>query len=749
MSYPQSAYPITYDLSNCDQEPLHLIRLLQNHACMLACERSTFKIIQASVNTEEFLGVPHPVIIGKTLYEVIPSSTVKRIQAAIFSNAVASANPIVLTVGEKNVVYNLVFHLNKQDLVIIELEPRLDYVSDSGFLLQVDEAVQHVQATQSVHDLLPVVAHQIRRLTDYDRVMIYQFDQDYNGEVVAEAKRDDIEPFFGLHYPASDIPRQARELYLLNQIRIIVDTESQPVAVKPMLHPITSAPLDLTLSVARGVSPIHIEYLTNMGVRASLSIAIQVDGKLWGLIACHHYSPKLIDYRLRSIVAFIGKIISSHLALQATNDYRKSVLHLNILKSRLVEQMSTDWNIRKGLTEGETILTDLNESSGAAILLENQLTKVGDTPTAAEIHNLIDWLNEQHIETVFQTHELPKLFPPAIQYKDKASGLLAVTISPQEYVLWFKPEVIQTVFWGGNPEKAVTSTEDGFRLSPRTSFAKWKQVVENTSTVWKDYEIDSALALRSDIKDFIVQKYNEVKQLNAELIDAYEELESFSYTVSHDLRAPLRTIEGFVRILEEDYGEQLDEYGISVIQTIINSVAKMNLFIDDILKLSKLNKNELIINDLDVRPLLREIADELVRSEPKQRQLEVIVADDLPTIFADRTLIHQLFTNLISNSIKYTRNREQALIVIEGKDNQNSTQFSITDNGIGFDTKYADKIFGIFSRLVTEQEYEGTGVGLAIVHRIVLRHKGKIWVESQVGKGTTFYIEFPKWTTGA
>jgi len=740
--YYEEAYSIKYDLSNCEEEPLHIIRYLQPHAVLIACGLEDLKITNVTENVYEMIGWEVDQLLGITLDHLIPSEVLDIVHRGIKQENFRKINP--LSLNFKNQKFNAILHLS-ENLLFLELELSIAKASSTQFLHLIDDAIQQVQRTDDIDTLLNVAAREIRTLTSFDRVMIYQFDENYDGDVVAEERSSNIESYLGLHYPASDIPKQARELFLKNQIRVISDVGGTPVKIIPSTHPISKNPLDLTYSIARGVSPVHLEYLGNMGVKATMSIAIKMDDQLWGLIACHHYSPKLIDYGIREIIRFLGQIISGHLSLQASQLFRQSTLNSNLIRAQLVEQMSRDWNIEEGLTKNKIKLTDINSSMGAAICMEGKIYSIGKTVKEDELLALIQWLNEQIFDSFFQTNKLSEHYPTAEKFREIISGLLAVRISQgmNDYVMWFKPEVAQTVSWGGKPDKILEETENGLRMTPRKSFQKWEEKVAGRAESWKDYEIQNALVLRNDIKDFIFEKYREVRQLNEDLVDAYKELEQFSYSISHDLRAPLRSIDGFAEILSEDYAEQLDDYGKSLLQIIKDNIKKMNLFIDDLLRLAKLGKNDLQLVQLDLVPIIKDIELTLRAGKIEDRNIALIIVEPLPQISGDRTYIYQLFQNLLSNAFKYTQHEAKAKIEIGGRVTNEETIYYIQDNGIGFDQKYADKAFEIFSRLVREDEFEGTGIGLAIVKKIMQQHKGNVHVESELGKGSTFFLHFP------
>ena len=365
-------------------------------------------------------------------------------------------------------------------------------------------------------------------MTEFDRVMLYKFADDGHGSVIAEEKIDTLEPYLGLHYPESDIPRPARQLFLENSIRVIPDTNFQSSAeLFPKINPVSGKPIDLTNSILRSAAPCHIEYLHNMGVGASLTISLIKDNKLWGLIACHHQAPKFVSYELRKACEFLGRIIFSEISgKEETEDYDYQI-NLKQVQSSLVEYMSQEDNFIDGLVRNQLNLLDLTNAEGAAVYFGGKYTLIGNTPTEEELNFLVEWLKNNVKDEVFSTDSLPSMYPDAISFKNVASGLLAIPISKQNYVLWFRPEIIQTVNWGGNPHQAfsVDQSEGNVRLSPRKSFDLWKEIVQLTSLPWQNVEIKAALELRKSIINIVLRQADELAQLaqnlqrsNAELI---------------------------------------------------------------------------------------------------------------------------------------------------------------------------------------------------------------------------------------
>jgi light-regulated signal transduction histidine kinase (bacteriophytochrome) len=335
--------------------------------------------------------------------------------------------------------------------------------------------------------------------------------------------------------PASDIPKQARQLYTLNLVRLIPDVNYQPVELISSDNPVNNKSLDLSLSVLRSVSPIHIEYLKNMGVAASMSISLIKDKKLWALIACHHNSPKYLNYELRTACEFLGQVMSLELVAKEDNEDLDYKMSLKSIQSKFIEAIPQNENFMDSLVKDKSNLLNLVGAQGVAIYANDHLSVIGKTPQKVEIQDLIEWMATKINNDIFYTDCLPKLYPNAEKFKNVASGLLALSISQiqKNYILWFRPEVIQTVNWGGNPNKSVEVEQDGnLRLSPRKSFELWQETVRLKSLPWKQCEIDAVLELKNAIVGIVLRKADELARINIELARSNSELDAFAYIAS-------------------------------------------------------------------------------------------------------------------------------------------------------------------------------------------------------------------------
>ncbi|NEO69989.1 ATP-binding protein [Moorena sp. SIO3H5] len=730
-----------------DHEPIHVIGQIQPHGGLLVLEEPELKILQVSNNTSRVLGIPVEAMLEKTLEDVLDPFQVERIKAGLSEENLDLINPTKIWArkkGDDYAVFDGVFHRNSDGCLILELEPAVsrETIPFLSFYHLARASINQLQQTSNLRDFCQIIVKEVRKVTGFDRVMLYKFEDDDHGAVIAEEKLDSLESYLGLHYPESDIPKPARRLFCSNWIRLIPDANSQPVEIFPTDNPITNRPLDLTLSILRSASPCHIQYLHNMGVGASLTISLIKDKKLWGLIACHHQTPKYVSYELRKACEFLGRVIFSEIsAREETEDYDYK-MKLSYTQSILIEYMSQEENFIDGLVKHDPNLLDLTNAQGAAICFGDNFTVIGDTPSEEDLNFLVQWLKQNVNEEVFYTDSLPRLYPDAQRFKDIGSGLLAIPISKRNYVLWFRPEVIQTVNWGGDPTKAFETkhTEGTLQLSPRKSFELWKETVRLTSLPWKQVEIKTALELRKALINIVLRQADELAQLAQDLERSNAELKKFAYVASHDLQEPLNQVANYVQLLEMRYNDRLDEDASEFITFAVEGVSLMQTLIDDVLAYSKVDLQGIEFKLTEVETALDHA---LANLRGRIRETgAVITHDPFPTVMADSTQLMQLFQNLIGNAIKF-RSEQPPEIHVGAKRLEDSWLFSVQDNGIGIEPQFSDRIFVIFQRLHTRDEYPGTGMGLAICKKILECHRGKIWVESELGHGATFYFTIP------
>lgn len=734
-------------LTTCDREPIHIPGKIQAHGYLVAVNRNDFSVCYVSENMTELTGMSIAELVNQDI-EVIFNTThiqlrtphISQVKDFVSDEQETRLSPLAIKV--RNKPYFLLAHKSGDEL-ILEFEPA-NNMQATELQQMIGSSVSQILEGNTITRSLENAARQIKQIIGYERIMIYKFWDDGHGEVVAEEKEEHLEPFMGLHYPASDIPKQARELYKINLVRIIADVASDPVPIVASGNECAQRPLDLTHAHLRAVSPVHIEYLKNMEVMASFSISLIVNNELWGLIACHNSTAKFIDYKAREGAKLIGQILSSSIEYKANEEGKDALRVFNNASLEIMRSLQANDNIADALTQPHINLLSITDAKGAAVVFNNEIKTLGETPTEEQIRDLVDWLQKHNHQQIYSTDSLIQEYEGAADMTRTCSGLLACELMKEmgEYVLWFKPEILKTVSWAGDPTKTETITEKGeVKISPRESFAAWQENVRNTSAPWNRNEFAAVLKLREYILQAITQKANQIRILNEKLQVAYDELDTFSFTISHDLKTPLASIKNYTEILLED-NANLGEEDMKILTRIMKGADKMNVLINEVLSYSRIGRKEIVEDRIPMKPLISDIVTDL-KNVYRNAGLEIIVGDT-PDFNGDKTMIMQLFTNLLSNAVKYSVKKEKPKVKIHGEENQQEVIYTISDNGIGIDMSFGNQIFEIFKRLNNASSFEGTGVGLSIVKRIIEKHRGRIWYESQLGIGTVFYIAFSK-----
>jgi len=478
------------DLTTCDREPIHVPGAIQPHGVLLALD-DALRVVMVSANVGELLALSAEAAIGRSVDELVGTGLAAELVDRFARQA--TTDPLVAVIDGREVD---VRHHRSRERWIVELEPvapgttRATYDATRG-------AMARLARTSSVQDLAAVLAVEIRAQLGFDRVMVYRFDEEWNGEVIAEEHRPDLNSFLGLHYPASDIPAQARRLYTVNWSRLIADIGYRPVPLHPILDPGTGAPLDLSHATLRSVSPIHIEYLSNMGVGASMSISLLVDGELWGLVACHHYSgAHRPGQEARVAAEFLGQVASQFVADRERADARERTLRAQTVLSRMTSRISADPRSPLVSMMEDPELLALVDATGAVLAYDGTLVRRGEVPFDDETLHRIAISLEDAESYATHTDRLATHLPSLADDLGVA-GVLRVGSARDRWLLWFRPEQERIVDWGGDPTNKQLAAAEGpdVRLSPRKSFEKWRQVVRGRSLPWASWKIDIADAL--------------------------------------------------------------------------------------------------------------------------------------------------------------------------------------------------------------------------------------------------------------
>ena len=548
------------DLSNCEREPIHIPGRVQSFGALVAVS-SDWIVQHVSMNAEEYLGSPPEDLLGTPLAHLVTPEAMdafrSRVQFLHQPDAVDRTFGVPLLEGGPSV--DTALHLSGTSVVLeFERSPR---GAAAEYLGRVRPMIDRIAEAGTVQEACEQAARQVRALTGFDRVMIYRFGQDDSGTVIAENMKAGLEPYLGLRYPASDIPRQARELYRRNLLRIISDVSDAGHVIEPMLNP-EGKPLDLSMSTLRAVSPIHLEYLRNMGVGASMSISVLDRGKLWGLIACHHMSPRSLPYGIRTAAELFAQLFGLVLDQKRGANERSETARARALHDRLMAQLAEGSSIADNLGAVLENVGDLIANDGAAAWVDGQYTARGETPTREEFMGLVRFLNRTAASQIFHTDSIGRMYPAGAGFADRAAGMLVLPVSrsPRDYIVLFRREVARTIRWAGNPEKPVKLGPNGVRLTPRESFAAWQETVRGASEPWTELEVQAAESLRVTLLEVVLrmtdatlreqEKAQERQELLiAELNHRVRNILNLIRSLVNQSRGEARTVSDFVGVI--------------------------------------------------------------------------------------------------------------------------------------------------------------------------------------------------------
>ena len=732
-------------LANCSREPIHIPGAIQPFGVLLALDAAHERIEHCSANAATAFGIDAQQVLGKKPAELLGPDLLENAPDGDFE--AHEPTRIVVSAGARERAWDVFVHRHR-GRTIIELESTHDDDARVGQLLRstLRKSISVLDASRSIRELSDRACAAVRELTGFDGVMVYKFHADGHGEVIAESKTDEFAKYLGLHYPASDIPLQARAMFLSNWVRMIPARDYEPVPL--LAAPGVAEPLDLGRSLLRSVSPIHIEYLRNMGVAASLTLSLIHNGELWGLIACHHYrGPKHISFEIRTACETIARLVSSQLGRVGEMETRAARERARQVQRDLEANMKAKIDLSEGLATGSPTAMDLIECGGAAIHSHNGTwLRLGAVPTNDQLTSLARWLSDQGKPDVFQTNSLAAEYPAAEAFKDIGSGVLAIRIpkGDMNYVMWFRPEVVHTVTWAGNPDKPVEQTSGSPRLAPRASFEEWKQVVHLQSVPWVAWEVEAASELRNAILAIDLQRqYEREVEARASAELANEQKEQLLAMVSHDLKNPVHSLMVGITLIQKTLPADAQSKASQLFDGMNRSLKSMNHLIDDLLSLSKLESGTIVL-DIQKHSVAELLKDVLQLLQPIAIERGINLETEMEPadieISCDRNRLLQVFSNLVGNALKFTPQHGQVRLNVEQA--RRETIFVVSDTGTGIAKENLPYVFDRFWQACQTQRL-GTGLGLSIAKGIVEAHGGRIWVESELGRGSTFHFTIP------
>jgi light-regulated signal transduction histidine kinase (bacteriophytochrome) len=503
------------DMTNCDRELIQFAGSIQPHGLLLVLQQPQMRIVQASRTAGRWLGCPLDWLLLSNLNQ-LDGDIAQQVQLLCEDSDLREPQPLRCRVA--STLFEGAVHRVADDMLVLELEP-VDAPPPTAPSVQIEgpvllsrlgALVQRISEASSIGTLTDGVVQDLRDIVGYDRVMVYRFDPDGHGKIIAEARDPRLEPLLGHRYPATDIPQRARELYLRNRVRVLVDVHYEPSVLVPhLLSGKAAGPqgeLDMSLCYLRSMSPLHLQYLMNMGVTATLVISLVREGRLWGLIACHHYQPRNLSCALRAACELLGEAISTRIA--AIENYARAQVAIQVrrLEQRLVEATSTEGDWRLALFRNPRTLLQPLDATGAVLFHDGEVLTCGEVPSTPELRALCGWIEAQEGEGPFSTAAIGKTSPALASLTPTASGVLAVKLSAtqSDYLVWLRKEQLQSYTWAGDPTKPVIDN-DPLKLSPRRSFAAWSEIVRGTSAPWTPGELALASAFGDALIDIIVQ----------------------------------------------------------------------------------------------------------------------------------------------------------------------------------------------------------------------------------------------------
>jgi chemotaxis family two-component system sensor kinase Cph1 len=730
-------------LEDCDREPIHIPGSIQPHGALLAIDREE-RVVARSANLAEYLGSPG----GDKLSDWFGDADLRELRRALGGELTPSAVPSLQLAGLDGL--DVIVHLNQQGLHMLEFERYERGLAElQDVHRQSREAIGTLSGARSLDELYTQLVESVRRISGFERVMLYRFEHDDSGVVVAESLAQGVDGYLGHHFPASDIPKQARRLYELNLLRLIPDASTEQVALLGTL-PMEEA-LDLSFSVLRSVSPIHLRYLVNMDVAASMSISLLSGGRLWGLIACHHSKPRAVPFEVRQVCELLGQVAALRIDLQQEQEERIAVQELRSRSEKIVQRVLEHKSIEEGLELEAHNLHPLFDAEGFVLRVEDDEPSVlGALPAGFDLRQFQERLSAVSGDDLWASHHLagePGFEDASLE--DFPAGVLRLRIARQLELAWLRSEVVDTVTWAGNPDKPVVPGPDGAdRLQPRESFEAWRVERRGHSSPWSSADMAAAAWLRQQLIETSLRLAEErrteaVLALNEELEASNADLDRFVSIAAHDLQAPVRAIERLADWIREDEGERLEGSSREHLDLLTQRSQRLATMLRDLVQFSRAGRMSYDWEDFDLVDLWRILEEEVDLPEG----FEVLVNSELRQLHAPRAPFEIILRNLLANAAKH-HDRSDGRIELRAAKIPEGIELRVIDDGPGIPPEQRDMAFELFRTLKSRDEREGSGMGLALMRRLLEGYGARIEIDGRAGRGAEFVITWPYLPSG-
>ena len=776
--------PPGLDVSSCEREPIQIPGAIQPHGALIAVRADDWLVTHVSANLRSILDRPVEAVLGHPLEEAIGEPAFRMLQAA--GNRERVVLGFVHSIpGTDGRILHMSAH-QSGSRICLDIEPLLPESGQKMPMTVVHSVLETFKHATSQIQLCELAIHGLKAITGYDRAMVYRFGEGGQGEVIAEAHADQLEPYLGNHYPSTDIPAQARRQYLRQRVGAVADSSYDPVPllVDPALD--DGSPLDLTHSTLRSVSPIHREFMRNMGTAASLSIGLTYEKELWGLLICHHESPRIVDPEMRAIVDMIGQVVSLLLGTLGEADIYTQRLDRDTSLRRLINRLSAPGPLPEALAATEVDLLHLVNASGALVRVGGKLFRLGRIPSWPVAQRALELLQHEAHHEVLAVDDLGVRYPELADCAVEASGALLLPLAPgpEDVILWFRPELSRTVTWGGDPTKKETSdpVTGETRVSPRTSFAAWKQVTTGRSAPWTEADLTLARTLRGAIEIEVAQRakaelawlhhYQELsdnlelkveqrsraleaetrerQKAEATLLQSQkmEAIGQLTGGVAHDFNNVLAAVLGNLELARAYSSSPVLDRFLQNAQHAAERGAKLTDHLLSFARKQPLRREPCQLNRLSMR-----FKDLITRAIGPTIEVRMDLADDLWTVMADSTQFEMALLNLAVNARDAMPEGGRLVITTANVaatsprlpsdlDPGDYACVSVQDNGTGMTAEVAGRAFEPF--YTTKPVGKGTGLGLSQVYGFCKQLGGTATLSSKSSAGTRVDLLFPR-----